>query len=1071
MSARVPRLPPRIAPLAAALLLVGCGTTPRLAEWRATSYCIGTLEGCTSDARWHETLDPAALRPDDAIVARHEASNRPAGSSVRTDAAMNVVRLEPLCARATAEAAPRRAGAGDLDDTDPRCDLLVERRRGHSYRVWNMPVLVGDPSAAADALLRRALPTFSLVAVFLVVAFQQALAALRGAQREGAALVALVAVSGAARIGAQRRDVLGHDLAAYRVEIVAGPVAAFGLVSFLWWLCRAEATSLRRAYPLACGFLAAILLLVPLGGSAQLLAVRTLEAFIVMSAIAVAVEGYRLRERVPEDERRLLLTGVVALVIGSVFDTVMFLVVGDLPPWLPMGLTAIALAVFVATLAAVLAARNARAHEGVARLAGDLTAKNAELAVASDELSRRNDELRRASAAKDTLVANTSHELRTPLHGIMGLVDLTRQEEGLSEGARRNLDLTLQSARRLNALVCDLLDFSRMARTRIPVFPAPVKLSSVVAFVCDLLRPTVASDSVVLEAAVDSDLPNVHADPQRLQQVLVNLLGNAIRFTKRGSIRVYAKHEAGVVTVFVRDTGIGISKDAQRTIFDAFQQVDGSAAREASGTGLGLAIVKGIVDAHGGQVSVQSTPGMGATFSFTLEVSHEVVPARDDELPPSGAGLVADRIAAIALDAQARPAATPAGEPHAADLARKPRESIMASSLDVLVVDDEEVNREVLRQKLETMGHRVREAEGGEEALDEIRRVGPPDLMLLDVMMPRVTGLDVLRRVRETFDVAALPVILLTARAQQKDLVEGFDTGANDYVLKPFSIAELGARVALQGRVIAATRSLERTRTLNTSAAPEGAQREARLVHLERLAELGTALAGVAHDLVAPLHHVHSGLGLSVSRAEALRAHLTDDAQGARSHADLLQFLDVAKEGASAAMEFATSVRDFAGTGDTATGTPDVAQAVAAARRLTHHKTRAYEVTCRVPESIDALVGRVELTQVVMNLIGNAAESLAGESRASGRIDVSAEITERTVRLYVDDDGPGVPEGLRDRVFDPFFTTKPSGVGTGLGLAVCRTIVQREGGSVTCTRSPSLGGARFTVDLPRRRAK
>lgn len=1049
-----------------AIVIGGCGGAPPVQEWAVDGFCSGTLETCEGEHAWNTPPSPADVRSETIVVTRHPVERRPIGSSVHTDTAMNYVRLKLRCAPTTPQSTNEAVSGGILDDVDSRCDLFVERARGRSYRPWLSPVVVGTPTAMLSERIRAELPAFCLAAIFLVVAVQQAVAALRGAQREGAAYVALVALSIAARITAQRRNVVGDSVAAYRVEVVAAPLAAFAMLSFLWWLCGSYETQRGRAYAAVCAFVGATLAFTPLGGSAHLAAIRTLEAFIVASAFFAAFEAHRARTKLDPSERGLLLIGIATLAVGSTFDALTFAVIGQLPRWMPMGLSAVAMLLFVFILTAVIAQRNALAHRRVEVLADDLVTKNDALASAAAELERTNEDLRRASAAKDIFVANTSHELRTPLHGIIGLVDITRREPRISEPGRRNLDLTLQAARRLNGLVADLLDFSRISHAGLAVFPTPVRLASNVEFVCDLLRPTLEGRPITLEAAIDEHLPLVNADPQRLQQIVFNLLGNALKFTKRGSIRVYAKHEGDFVTVFVRDTGCGISKDAQRNIFDAFEQGDGSTARESSGTGLGLAIVKGIVEAHGGRVAVQSTPGMGSTFSFTLKTATDTAATEDELLPPSGSGLIADRLVVIETQSRAEQPRfvierDPTGHANRQDEGRAPQ-------LDVMVVDDEFVNREVLRQKLEPMGHRVHEAAGGEEALEMIRRSGPPDLVLLDVMMPRITGLDVLRELRKTFDVATLPVILLTARAQQKDLVEGFEAGANDYVVKPFAPAELGARVGLQARIIASTRAIERSRNLGSAITSATLDHEVRLVHLERLAALGAALSGVAHDLVSPLHHVQSGIGLSFARALSLHEAVRLDEAGTQAHRELLRFLDVAKEGASAALDFASSLRDMARTGENNAAVEDISTAVETAIRLTRHKTKSFDVTCDIPSGIGASIGRIELAQLVMNLLGNAAESLTQDRRIAGSIRVRCEATAQAVELHVDDDGPGVPETLRERVFDAFFTTKPAGVGTGLGLAVCRTITQRAGGTLTCHRSPVLSGARFTVTLPRR---
>ncbi|MEM8998235.1 MAG: ATP-binding protein, partial [Acidobacteriota bacterium] len=268
------------------------------------------------------------------------------------------------------------------------------------------------------------------------------------------------------------------------------------------------------------------------------------------------------------------------------------------------------------------------------------------------------------------------------------------------------------------------------------------------------------------------------ADERRLRQILFSLVGNAIKFTERGSVDIAAVPRGDVLEISVRDTGIGIEREKLDAIFEAFEQADASSARRFGGTGLGLSLTRRLVDMHGGELEVESTPGVGSTFRFT-------VPAAVGEPVPSGSPRVLPRLRPSPTPSVGAPS-TPAGAAADSDL----------DGAHILVVDDEPILRLLLEGQLEAEGYRVTTAESGAAAL-ELLRSGDSDvdLVVLDVMMPRLTGYEVCRALRADWEAASLPVLLLTAKDRLYDLVEGFAAGANDYLIKPVGREELVARV------------------------------------------------------------------------------------------------------------------------------------------------------------------------------------------------------------------------------------------------------------------------------------
>ncbi|MBN9688697.1 MAG: response regulator [Verrucomicrobia bacterium] len=395
--------------------------------------------------------------------------------------------------------------------------------------------------------------------------------------------------------------------------------------------------------------------------------------------------------------------------------------------------------------------------------------------------------LARANELKDSFLANTSHELRTPLNGIIGVA------ESLIEGAagkitpalEDNLGMIVTSARRLAHLVNDILDFSKLRHRTIDLQRRPVDLRAITDIVINLTRPVTHNKPIDIFNRIPHELPLVHADENRLQQILYNLIGNGIKFTDEGRVDITATQQGELIAVRVTDTGIGIPADKFESIFESFQQGDATTARLYSGTGLGLAITRQLVELHGGTITVESEPGRGSVFTFTLPLSQESRPEPVAAPTSQVAGLLARTLSPARQD-----------DPEEDEAVTAPSAARSLEGTRVLIVDDEPVNLQVLNNTLTLQGCSITQAASGHEALDHIRSAPYPfDIILLDVMMPRMTGYECCQRIRETASASDLPVLMLTARNQVSDLLAGFEAGANDYLTKPFSRHELIVRI------------------------------------------------------------------------------------------------------------------------------------------------------------------------------------------------------------------------------------------------------------------------------------
>lgn len=404
------------------------------------------------------------------------------------------------------------------------------------------------------------------------------------------------------------------------------------------------------------------------------------------------------------------------------------------------------------------------------------------------ELAREkelNDRLTQIDKLKDQFLANTSHELRTPLNGIIGLSEslVGRVEFG---DQQEDLQMIISSGKRLTALVNDILDFSQIKNNEIKLYQKKVDIKAVVDVVLQINQPLVEGKMLSLENAVGKDLPPVWADENRLQQILFNLIGNATKFTEVGYVRVgaYLKNKGSdehFMTIFVADTGIGIPESKREAIFQEFEQVDGTIQREFAGTGLGLSISKYLTELHGGKMWVESKVGKGSTFFLTIPLAERI------EVTASTAATPSVQVPNVV-------ASTYIPELENSSLQSRNLEE----EVRILVVDDEPINQQVLKNHLADQGFNIYQAMNGYEAIEQIERNDSFDLVLLDIMMPRMSGYEVCQKIREQHLVSELPVIMITAKDQLTDIVQGLSLGANDYLPKPFDKEELLARINTQ---------------------------------------------------------------------------------------------------------------------------------------------------------------------------------------------------------------------------------------------------------------------------------
>lgn len=521
-------------------------------------------------------------------------------------------------------------------------------------------------------------------------------------------------------------------------------------ILFLMFTRRFLEEPIRKPLQLFIGFQIAHAAIVTLTPGLQL-NVQTLpywNASVAPTFVVIARTLYRANRR-GRPETRLILSGVIVAIACFVID--MF-IAAHVIHW-PAFVSPFGFLWLMISISGALADRFSSVYETAMALKTEFEARVADRTL---ELDRARLAAEAANAAKSTFLANISHEIRTPMNGVMGMSELLLSSQ-LSTEQREQARTIRSSAEALLAVIDDVLDLSRIEAGKFTLRPAPFPPYDLLKQVETLVTPAVA-DAVRLTIHTPDPALRVEADAARFRQIVLNLVANAVKFTKQGSVDVTCEHEESVtperLKVTVRDTGIGMAKDTIAKLFNPFTQADESTTRRFGGTGLGLSIARTLVERMGGEITVQSELGRGSTFSFW-------VPAARITRGPT------ERIAPPALRST-RP-------------------------IRVLVAEDNAVNRLVVRKQLESLGHQAHVVPDGIAALEAMKQDGPFDVLLLDCQMPNLDGYETAARIRSLADEGQknVPIVALTAHAMQGDREKSLAAGMDDHLAKPASIHDL----------------------------------------------------------------------------------------------------------------------------------------------------------------------------------------------------------------------------------------------------------------------------------------
>jgi signal transduction histidine kinase len=687
----------------------------------------------------------------------------------------------------------------------------------------------------------------------------------------------------------------------------------------------------------------------------------------------------------------------------------------------------------------------------------DLIAGHVGTAIANarayQEERKRAEALAEIDRAKTTFFSNVSHEFRTPLTLMLGPLEEALTETALLPAVRERLDVAHRNSMRLLKLVNTLLDFSRIEAGRIEAVYERVDLSALTTELASVFRSAI--EKAGLNLIVDCEPLNapVYVDREMWEKIVFNLLSNAFKFTFEGGIKVTLREEGDRVELSVSDTGTGIPAAELRHLFERFHRVKGARGRSYEGSGIGLALVQELVKLHGGTVSVVSAVEHGSTFTVSLPIGSDHLPA---ERVGGSKTLVSTGLRGEAyveevlrwMPVNGHSVETLSEFAGVADVADT--QPVMRPR--VLLADDNADMREYVRRLLAGR-YEVEAVTDGEEAL-RVARERQFDLILSDVMMPKLDGFGLLRALRSDEQTRTTPVILLSARAGEESRVEGMGAGADDYLIKPFSARELLARVEshinLQRERNRSAEKLEQLMLLEQQARTSA--EVANRVKDEFLAMLSHELRTPLNAIVGWTHLLKSG---TLGERERDRGIDVIDRNASAQRAIIDELLDVSRI-ITGKLKLEPKPLDPATVVEAAV---DAIRPAALAKEI--------EISASVEHNRGLVVGEaVRLQQVIWNLLSNAIKF----TPKHGRVEVQLKVSGNFFEIVIADTGDGIEPEFLPYIFERFRQADTSARrkhgGLGVGLSIVRSLVEMHGGEIQAA-SDGLGqGARFTIQLP-----
>jgi signal transduction histidine kinase len=674
-------------------------------------------------------------------------------------------------------------------------------------------------------------------------------------------------------------------------------------------------------------------------------------------------------------------------------------------------------------------------------------------------MEESNQKLKELDQVKSRFFANISHELRTPLTLLLAPLETLLHQFNLDQETK-NLLVTMHSnGMRLLKLINDLLDLVRLESGVMQVKREPLAVAEFLQGLASAARQMAADKRIRLEASTEPDVGTVMVDRDKLEKIILNLQFNALKFTPSGGrVDIRAMKEGEELVITVKDTGMGISAKNLPNIFSRFWQADDSSRRKYQGVGIGLALVKEFSEIQGGKAQVESEEGKGTTFTVRLpyvKAEPAAVPVKTDEPAVADGATVSNQewLTNLYRRAELFPSMTPVQESvKSVETSRNG-----GNRPTLLVADDEPDMLRFLKSQL-SPHYRVLEAVDGQQAIEKASQF-LPDIILLDMMMPEKDGLQACKEIRERTPTASIPIVLLTARADEETKLAALAAGASDFLAKPFSTTELHVRIKNLVESHQYQRKLSKQNQALESTIEQLKETETQLVQTEKLASLGRMSAGIIHEINNPLNFATTGLFTLRNKGKYLAPEQQEE------YAEILKDVE---DGIKRVRNIVSDLRTFSHPETESRDQVEIAEVVASALRFLSNEWKdQVQIEQQLVDHQTVWANKNKLIQVMVNLLQNSVDALKMKSFESEKptISIMGKVEKEKSLLIIHDNGPGIASEHLDKIFDPFFTTKDVGEGMGLGLSICYKIVEECEGRIS-VRTEAGKYCEFTLEFP-----
>ncbi len=678
-------------------------------------------------------------------------------------------------------------------------------------------------------------------------------------------------------------------------------------------------------------------------------------------------------------------------------------------------------------------------------------------------IEENNRKLVELDQVKSRFFANISHELRTPLTLLIAPLETLLHRFNVDPDTKELLGTMHSNGMRLLKLINDLLDLVRLESGRMEVKHDPLEVAEFVKGLASAARQVADDKRLRLETFIAPELGAVLGDRDKLEKIVLNLVFNALKFTPSGGrVELRAEKQGEQFVLIVADTGMGISEKNLPFVFDRFWQADGSSKRKYQGVGIGLSLVKELVEIQGGTVEVQSQENQGTTFTVRLPyepakivVKPESESTTEPEAAPTNGnnGVRSEEwLANLYRRAELFPALTPVQQS-----VRSMETSRNGNLPTLLVADDEPDMLRFLKSQLSSH-YRVIEAVDGQQAIEKASQF-LPDIILLDMMMPEKDGLQACREIRERTPTQSIPIILLTARADEETKLASLSAGASDFLAKPFSTTELHVRIKNLVESHQYQRKLSKQNQVLETTIEQLKDTETQLVQTEKLASLGRMSAGIIHEINNPLNFATTGLFTLRNKGKYVAVEQQEEYQ---------EILKDVEDGIKRVKNIVSDLRMFTHPDTESRDQVELAEVVTSALRFLSNEWKdRVRVEQNLTEHQSVWANKNKLIHVLVNLLQNAMDALKGKSfeNETPTIWIESRVENGKSVLIVRDNGSGIAAEHLDKIFDPFYTTKDVGEGMGLGLAICYRIVHECDGRITVRTEPGKF-CEFALEFP-----